>query len=59
MKKQHEASFADIVCDLRVRKIKRTFFHQMDLLIDWRKVSNVINKHITIRKSEIEKRRKS
>lgn len=45
MKKQHEASFADIVCDLRVRKIKRTFFHQMDLLIDWRKVSNVINKH--------------
>lgn len=34
-----------MVCDLRIRKVKQTFFYQIDLLIDWRKISNIINKH--------------
>jgi IS5 family transposase len=47
MKKQNTPSFADTVCDLRVRKIKAEFFNQMDTLIDWRPISNIINKHYT------------
>lgn len=47
MKIQNTPSFADTVCDLRVRKIKSEFFNQMDTLIDWRPISNIINKHYT------------
>lgn len=47
MKIQNTPSFADTVCDLRVRKIKAEFFNQMDTLIDWRPISNIINKHYT------------
>lgn len=47
MKIQKAPSFADTVCDLRVRKIKSVFFNQIDALIDWRPISNVINKHYT------------
>src|SRR5690606_3497801 len=47
MKIQKTPSFADTVCDLRVRKIKSVFFNQMDSLIDWRPISNIINKHYT------------
>jgi IS5 family transposase len=45
MKIQNNPSFADVDCDLRIRKVKQTFFHQINLLIDWRKISNIINKH--------------
>jgi len=45
MKIQQAPSFADIVCDLRVRKIKSVFFDQMDRLIDWRLISKIINKY--------------
>ena len=40
-------SFADTICDLRVRKIKNVFLSQIDVLIDWRKISNIINKYYT------------
>lgn len=47
MKIQQTPSFADVVCDIRIRKVKATFFNQMDTLIDWRLISNIINKHYT------------
>lgn len=47
MKKQNTPSFADTVCNIRVRKIKAEFFNQIDTLIDWRPISNIINKHYT------------
>lgn len=40
-------SFADTICNLRVRKIKSVFFNQIDVLIDWRLISNIINKYYT------------
>jgi len=40
-------SFADAICDVRVRKIKSVFFHQIEQLINWKKVSNIIHKHYT------------
>ena len=39
-----EHTFADDVCDLRIRKIKKTFFNQMNILLDWGKISSVIDK---------------
>lgn len=53
MKIQQTPSFADIACDTRVRKIKSVFFNQMDILIDWRLISNIINKHYTKGKSAV------
>ena len=47
MKTEKTNTFADIICDVRVRKIKSTFFTQMDTLIDWRPISTLINKHYT------------
>jgi IS5 family transposase len=35
MKIEKAPSFADTICDLRVRKIKAVFFNQIDKLIDW------------------------
>jgi transposase, IS5 family len=45
MKKEKIANFAEVVCDLRIRKVKSVFFDQINTLIDWRPVSNIINKH--------------
>jgi IS5 family transposase len=47
MKIEKTPSFADAVCDIRIRKVKAVFFNQIDSLIDWRLVSNIINKHYT------------
>ena len=44
MKLIKEHTFADDVCDLRTRKIKKTFFNQMNILLDWGKISSVIDK---------------
>lgn len=40
-------TLADSVCDLRTRKIKRTFFTQINTLLDWKPILEVINKHYT------------
>lgn len=47
MKIVKNPSMADVICDLRIKKIKATFFNQMDILIDWRLLTNIINKHYT------------
>jgi IS5 family transposase len=47
MKIEKTPSFADVVCDIRIRKVKAVFFNQIDTLIDWRLISNIINKHYT------------
>lgn len=43
MIKQNDPTFADSICDLRVRKIKQTFFEQMNLLIDWSSIKKLID----------------
>ncbi len=44
MKIQKPPTLADSICDLRARKIKRTFFTQINTLIDWDAISSIINK---------------
>lgn len=44
-------TFADSICDLRTRKIKSTFFNQMDSLLDWGAIKSIINKHYVKGKS--------
>lgn len=40
-----DPTFADSICDLRARKIKRVFFTQMNVLLDWEAISAVISKY--------------
>ena len=47
MKIQKDPTFADSICDLRTRKIKSTFFTQINTLIDWNQISQIIDKHYT------------
>lgn len=51
MEKQHHPTLADSICDLRSRKIKRTFFTQINALLDWRPIEVVIKKHYNKGKS--------
>ena len=51
MKLQKQVTFADSICDLRTRKIKVQFFTQMNTLINWNKVSTLIDKHYNKGKS--------
>lgn len=43
MKSEQKLGFADFM--VQKRKIKQEFFNQMNLLIDWRPISNIINKN--------------
>ncbi len=43
MKNEEKLGFADYM--VQRRKIKQEFFNQINLLVDWRPVSNIINKH--------------
>jgi len=45
MKKEKSLTFADAICDTRSRKIKNVFFNQVNLLVDWKPISGIINKH--------------
>jgi len=45
MKLTSSPTLADTICDLRSRKIKKTFFTQMNLLLDWNKISKTIDKY--------------
>ena len=40
-------TLADSICDLRARKIKKTFFTQINRLIDWSSVDTLIKQHYT------------
>jgi IS5 family transposase len=44
---EKQPSMADIICDLRIRKIKNQFFKQIDTLIDWKPITTLINRHYT------------
>ena len=43
MKRYKEPTLADTICDLRTRKIKSTFFAQINALIDWNKIERLID----------------
>ena len=45
MKITKQPTFADSICDSRVRKIKSVYFKQMNDLLDWDAISSEINKH--------------
>lgn len=45
MLKLDHPTLADSICDLRSRKIKRTFFAQMNELIDWDPIEKLISDH--------------
>lgn len=51
MKIQKQPTLAASICDTRLRKIKKTFFTQINLLIDWENISKVIDKDYTRGKS--------
>jgi len=51
MKIQKQPTLADSICDLRARKVKTTFFTQINTLIDWNKVSKIIDKDYSKGKS--------
>ena len=46
-----QPTLADSICDLRSRKIKRTFFTQINTLLDWAPISDVISRHYSKGKS--------
>lgn len=45
MKAHKNPTLADSICDLRTRKIKQTFFAQINTLLDWNPISGVIETH--------------
>lgn len=45
MKKPNNLTLADSICDLRARKIKAVFFNQISTLLDWKKISTIIDKY--------------
>ncbi len=55
MKRQITSTFADSICDLRTRKIKTTFFSQINTLIDWDSISKIIDKDYSRGKSAVGK----
>ena len=48
----HQPTLADSICDLRNRKIKKTFFTQINTLIDWDSVDRLIKRHYIKGKSD-------
>ena len=44
MKIQKQPTLADSICDVRARKVKKTFFTQINALIDWENISRIIEK---------------
>ena len=47
MNKEQSLTLADSICDLRSKKIKKTFFTQINSLIDWDKLDGIISKYYT------------
>ncbi len=39
-------TLADSICDIRFRKIKRTFFTQINTLIDGRPIITILKQHL-------------
>jgi IS5 family transposase len=55
MKSQKQPTLADTVCDLRARKIKTTFFNQINALIDWDTIEKLIDADYSKGKSAVGK----
>ena len=55
MKLQKQPTLADTICDLRSRKIKRTFFTQINELIDWDGIEKLIDADYSKGKSAVGK----
>ncbi|AFU68588.1 transposase, ISPg1 family [Psychroflexus torquis ATCC 700755] len=55
MKLQKQPTIADTICDLRSRKIKRTFFSQINTLIDWDNIEKLIDTDYSRGKSAVGK----
>jgi len=55
MKLQKQPTIADTICDLRSRKIKRTFFSQINTLIDWDNIEKLIDADYSRGKSAVGK----
>ena len=55
MKIHKQPTLADSICDLRTRKIKTTFFTQINTIIDWDKISKIIDKDYSKGKSAVGK----
>ena len=55
MEQLQHPNLPDSICDLRSRKIKRTFFTQINELIDWSPVESLIKKHYKKGKSVVGK----
>jgi IS5 family transposase len=53
MKTAKTPTLADSICDLRSRKIKKVFFTQMNDLLDWDSISDVIDQYYTKGKSAV------
>jgi IS5 family transposase len=51
MKLVSHPTLADSICDVRSRKIKRTFFNQINTLLDWKPIVEILNAHYTKGKS--------
>lgn len=45
MKIENNPSFADSICDVRIKKVKSVFFKQVDTLVDWLPIGDIINLH--------------
>jgi len=55
MKSQKQPTLVDTICDLRARKIKRTFFNQINTLIDWDGIEKLIDADYSKGKSAVGK----
>ncbi len=53
MKIHKQPTLADSICDLRARKIKQTFFTQINALIDWKGITKIIDKDYSRGKSAV------
>tara|TARA_R110002051_G_scaffold324641_1_gene422914 strand:+ start:9733 stop:10584 length:852 start_codon:yes stop_codon:yes gene_type:complete len=51
MELNQSPTLADSICDLRSRKIKQTFFTQINTLIDWKPIVQLLKQHYTKGKS--------
>ena len=51
MELTQDPTLADSICDLRSRKIKQTFFAQINTLLDWKPIVNILKQHYTKGKS--------
>jgi IS5 family transposase len=53
MKAHKNPTLADSICDTRTRKIKKTFFNQINTLIDWKPISKIIDRNYNRGKSAV------